>query len=75
MGRKHLGMKRPIKQFNKACEEMSEYLKIFASFPPRGDGAKELAIQEWKTVINNVVIQLNNVKNMQIEILKGDTNE
>lgn len=41
MSRKHLGMKRPIKQ----------------------------------EVINNVVVQLNNVKNMQIKILNGELDE
>ena len=75
MSRKHLGMKRPIKQFCKAVNEMTDYINAFNSLPPRGDGAKELAIQEWKTVINNVVIQLNNVKNMQIEILNGELDE
>ena len=69
MSRKHLGMKRPIIQFNKACEEMSEYINAFEFLPPLGEGAKEQAIQEWKEVINNVVIQLNNIKNTQIEII------
>lgn len=69
MSRKHLGMTRPIKQFNKACEEMSEYIQAFEILPPMGDGAKEQAIKEWKDCINNVVIQLNNIKNTQIELL------
>lgn len=69
MSRKHLDMKRPINQFNKACEEMGQYIEAFNFLPPMGDGAKELAIQEWKECINNVVIQLNNIKNTQIELL------
>ena len=75
MSRKHLKMKRPIKQFNKAVDEMIVYINAFNFLPPRGNGAKELAIQEWKDVINNVIVQLNNVKNMQIKILNGDSNE
>lgn len=75
MSRKHLGMKRPIKQFDKAVDEMIDYINAFNFLPPRGNGAKELAIQEWKEVINNVVVQLNNVKNMQIKILNGESDE
>lgn len=75
MSRKHLGMKRPIKQFDKAVDEMIDYINAFNFLPPRGNGAKELAIQEWKEVINNVVVQLNNVKNMQIKILNGELDE
>ena len=75
MSRKHLEMKRPIKQFDKAVDEMIDYINAFNFLPPRGNGAKELAIQEWKEVINNVVVQLNNVKNMQIKILNGELDE
>lgn len=75
MSRKHLGMKRPIKQFDKAVDEMIDYINAFNFLPPRGNGAKELAIQEWKEVINNVAVQLNNVKNMQIKILNGELDE
>lgn len=75
MSRKHLRMKRPIKQFDKAVDEMINYINAFNFLPPRGNGAKELAIQEWKEVINNVVVQLNNVKNMQIKILNGELDE
>lgn len=75
MSRKHLGMKRPIKQFDKAVDEMIDYINAFNFLSPRGNGAKELAIQEWKEVINNVAVQLNNVKNMQIKILNGELDE
>lgn len=71
MSRVHLGMKRPIRQFNKACQEMSEYIRAFEILPPLGDGAKEMAIKEWKECINNVIIQLNNIKNTQIEYLES----
>lgn len=71
MSRKHLGMKRPIREFNKSVDEMFEYINTFAFLPPRGDGAKELAIKEWKDVINDVVVQLNNIKNTQIDLILG----
>ena len=74
MSRKHLGMKRPIKQFDKAVSEMIDYINTFAFLPPRGDEAKEQAIQEWKSVINDVVIQLNNIKNTQIDLLLKEDN-
>lgn len=70
MGKKHLGMSRPIKQFNKACEEMSAYIQAFSFLLPTGELAKEAAIKEWKDVINNVIIQLNNIKNAQIELIE-----
>lgn len=69
MIRKHLGMKRPVRQFNKALTEMFEYINAFSFLPPLGDGAKEQAVKEWKQVCNNVFIQLNNIRNTQIELL------
>lgn len=70
MSRKHLGMTRPIREFDKACEEMIEYIQVFGFLPPRGERAKEEAIREWKEVINNVIIQINNIKNTQIAIIE-----
>lgn len=72
MSRVHLGMKRPIKQFDKAVDKMIDYINAFNFLPPRGEGAKELAIQEWKKCINDVIIQINNIKNTQIELLDRD---
>lgn len=70
MSKKRLGMNRAITQFNKACQEMGEYIEAFNYLPPRGDGAKAMAIQEWKECINDVVIQLNNIKNLQIQLIE-----
>lgn len=76
MSRKHLGITRPIKQFDKAVNEMIDYINAFKFLQPRGDGAKELAIKEWKQCINNVIIQINNIKNAQIDlILRSDNND
>ena len=57
---------------DKAVNKMIDYINAFNFMPPRGDGAKELAIQEWKTCINDVIIQINNIKNTQIELLEKD---
>lgn len=75
MSRKHLGMKRPVKQFEKATNEMNDYINSVNILPIRGEYAKEQAIKEWKTIINNVVVLLNNVKNMQIELIRGEKDE
>lgn len=73
MSRKHLGMKRPIRQFVKAVDEMFEYVQAFDFILPRGEMAKEEAIREWKTAINKVIVQINNIRNTQIELIKkGD---
>ena len=76
MSRKHLEMKRPVRKFYESVNEMIDYINAFNNLTPRGDGAKKCAIQEWKGVINEVIIQLNNIKNTQIDlILKGDNND
>ena len=76
MSRKHLGITRPVRQFDKAVSEMIDYINAFNFLPPRGAGAKEQALNEWKQVINNVVIQLNNIKNTQIDlIMRGGDND
>ena len=72
MSRKHLGMKRPVKQFSKAVDEMLIYLDVFDNFPPKGDEEKEIMIQRWKKCINDVIIQINNIKNTQIELLERE---
>lgn len=76
LSRKHLGMRRPVRKFYESVNEMIDYINAFNNLIPRGDGAKECAIQEWKGVINDVIIQLKNIKNTQIDlILKGDNND
>ena len=60
---------KSVKQLNKALIEMNEFLDSVNDLPLFGDGAKEQAIREWKEDINNVIIQLNNLKNVQIELI------
>ena len=69
MSRKHLGMKRPIRQFEKALNEMIDFINAVNFLPPRGEGAKAAATDEWKEIINNVIIQLNNIKHAQIKLI------
>lgn len=69
-------MKRPVRKFYESVNEMIDYINAFNYLLPRGDGAKEQAINEWKSVINDVLIQLNNIKNTQIDLIqKGDKDE
>lgn len=75
MSRKHLGMKRPVKQFLKAYEELMEYVATFEILPPRGEYATQEAIKEWKECFNNALIQFNNIRNTQIELLKRNSEE
>lgn len=75
MGRKHLGMKRPLKQFERSLDEMYEYISAFQFLPPRGCGARKMAIKEWKQVCNDVLIQFNNVRNAQIDLLERDEDD
>lgn len=70
MAKKCLGMKRPINQFYKALKELFEYIAIFENMPPRGEIAKEQAIKEWKQCFNNALIQFNNIRNTQIDLLE-----
>ena len=49
---------------------MYEYISAFQFLPPRGDGAREMAIKEWKQVCNDALIQFNNVRNTQIDLLE-----
>lgn len=72
MSRKYLGMVRPVRQFDKAVNEMIDYINAFQFLPPRGEGAKKQAIKEWKEVCNNVLIQFNNIRNTQIELIERD---
>ena len=48
------------------------YMGIIETFPPITEEEKEEAIQRWKTCINDVIIQINNIKNTQIELLERE---
>ena len=69
MNRVHLGMKRPIRQFGKYYMKLLELLKEIDKYPPDDELQKELYIARLKVTFNDALIQFNNIKNTQIELL------
>ena len=70
MSRKHLGMKRPIRQFEKHYAFLLGLIEEIEIMNPESDLDKELYIARLKTVFNTALIQFNNIKNTQIELLE-----
>lgn len=82
MSRVHLGMKRPIRQFNKSYKRLLELIEHFEEEPIIEEPIiievqKKVRIQMLKERFNDCLIQLNNIKNTQIELLEkgSDDNE
>lgn len=74
MSRVHLGMKRPIKQFEKSYEEFKVLIECLEIFKPKNLQEKEYMIKKVKTTFNDCLIQLNNIKNTQIDYLESEVN-
>lgn len=71
MSRAHLGLKRPIRQFDKSFEELLELLDYFESNPKtENEEQREVRIKMLKERFNNCLIQLNNIKNTEIQYIK-----
>lgn len=70
MSRVHLGMTRPIKQFGKYYTELLNLIDEIEQFPPTNDLEKLLYVSRLKTTFNDTLIQLNNIKNTQLELLE-----
>ena len=70
MSRVHLGMKRPIRQFEKSYKELLEIIDEIEKYPPDDELQKTLYISRLKERFNDTLIQLNNIKNTQIDYLK-----
>ena len=70
MSRVHLGMKRPIRQFEKSYKELLELIDEIEKYPPDDELQKTLYVSRLKTTFNDTLIQLNNIKNTQIDYLK-----
>ena len=70
MSRVHLGMKRPIRQFEKHYKELLELIDEIEKYPPDDELQKTLYISRLKERFNDTLIQLNNIKNTQIDYLK-----
>ena len=70
MSRVHLGMKRPIRQFGKYYHKLLSIIEEIENFPPDDELQKKLYIARLKQTFNDTLIQLNNIKNTQIELLE-----
>ena len=70
MSRVHLGMKRPIRQFEKSYKELLEIIDEIEKYPPDDELQKTLYVSRLKERFNDCLIQLNNIKNTQIDYLK-----
>lgn len=77
MGRVHLGMARPIKQFVKHYTKLLNLIDEIEMYPPEDKLQKKLYIARLKITFNDALVQFNNIKNTQIEILErgSDSNE
>lgn len=69
MSRVHLGMIRPIKQFAKYYTKLLNLIDEIEMYPPDDELQKKLYISRLKLTFNDTLIQLNNIKNTQIELL------
>ena len=70
MGRVQLGMTRPIKQFGKYYTELLNLIDEIEMYPPEDEIQKDLYVSRLKTTFNDTLIQLNNIKNTQLELLE-----
>lgn len=70
MSRAHLGMTRPIKQFAKYYTKLLNLIDEIEMYPPDDEIQKDLYIVRLKATFNDTLIQLNNVKNTQLELLE-----
>ena len=70
MSRVHLGMKRPIRQFNKHYKRFLELIEEIEKYPATSELEKSLYKSRIKQGFNDCLIQLNNIKNTQIDYLK-----
>ena len=75
MSRVHLGMKRPIRQFENSYKKLLELIDEIEKYQPDDELQKTLYIARLKTTFNDTLIQLNNVKNTQIELLNRESRE
>lgn len=70
MGKIHLGMTRPIRQFDKHYNKLLNLIDEIEMYPPEDELQKQLYIVRLKTTFNDTLIQLNNIKNTQLELLE-----
>ena len=75
MSRVHLGMKRPIRKMEEYYKKLIYLIDEINMYPPDDELQKELYVARLKTTFNDVLIQLNNIKNTQIELLNRESFE
>lgn len=74
MSRVHLGMTRPLRQFAKYYTELLNLIDEIEMYPPDDELQKKLYISRLKTTFNDTLIQFNNIKNTQLELLNRGSN-
>ena len=72
MSRVHLGMKRPIRQFERNYNELLDLIFEIEERPPTNEKESQDYIDRLKLKFNYALIQLNNIKNTQIEYLEKE---
>lgn len=72
MSRVHLGMKRPIRQFERNYRDLIDLIDEIEERPPTTEKEKQDYIDRLKLKFNYTLIQLNNIKNTQIEYLEKE---
>lgn len=75
MSKVHLGMTRPIRQFGKYYYKLLELIEEIETYPPDDETQKELYISRLKLTFNDALIQFNNIKNTQLELLERESRE
>lgn len=71
MSRVHLGMKRPIRQFERNYNELLDLIFEIEERPPMNKKESQDYIDRLKLKFNYALIQLNNIKNTQIDYLES----
>lgn len=74
MSRVHLGMKRPIRQFENSYKKLLELIDEIEKYQPDDELQNTLYVSRLKERFNDCLIQLNNIKNTQIELLEKGSN-
>lgn len=65
-------MKRPIRQFDKYYSKLLELIEEIEKYPATNELEKSLYKLRIKQHFNDCLIQLNNIKNTQIDYLESE---
>ena len=63
------------KQFGKYYTELLNLIDEIEMYPPEDEIQKDLYVSRLKTTFNDTLIQLNNIKNTQLELLERGSDE